>query len=245
MIDYNHRSSASESILSRIDQSIEWRAEQEPPRDYLGASVLGDACDRRLQYQYLNVSVDLDRAFDAKTLRVFQRGHVMEEMGAIWLRDAGFEVVTENSDGEQIGFTAAGGRIRGHVDGVIVSGPDEHAYPMLWENKALGNRSWKALAKGALALAKPIYAAQVAIYQAYLELHLNPALFTAINADTMELYVELVPFNGELAQRASDRGVRILQACEAHELLPRLANDPTHYECKFCPWQDRCWGGGA
>ena len=26
------------------------------------------------------------------------------------------------------------------------------------------------------------------------------------------------------------------------ELLPRHATTPTHVECKFCPWQDRCWG---
>ena len=89
---------------------------------------------------------------------------------------------------------------------------------------------------------------QVALYQAYMEpqvpgISQNLAIFTAINKDTAELYFEQVPFNGRLAQQASDRGVRIIQACDAHDLLPRLANDPTHYECKFCPWQDRCWGG--
>jgi hypothetical protein len=44
-----------------------------------------------------------------------------------------------------------------------------------------------------LAVAKPVYAAQVAIYQAYLELHEHPAIFTAINADTMEIYTEPCP----------------------------------------------------
>jgi len=73
----------------------------------------------------------------------------------------------------------------------------------------------------------------------------NPALFTAINKDTVELYFERVPFNGALAQSASDRGVRVIQACDAGELLPRISKDPTHYECKFCSWQDRCWQGGA
>ena len=84
-------------------------------------------------------------------------------------------------------------------------------------------------------------AAQVAIYQAYLELHEHPAIFTALNADTMEIYTELVPFDAALAQRMSDRAVKVITATEAGELLPRAFNDPTHFECRMCAWQDRCW----
>ena len=69
----------------------------------------------------------------------------------------------------------------------------------------------------------------------------NPALFTAINKDTAELHHELVPFDAGRAQAASDRAVRILRATDAHELLPRIAHDPTHFECRFCPWAERCW----
>ena len=42
------------------------------------------------------------------------------------------------------------------------------------------------------------------VYRAYLELHEHPAIFTAINADTMEIYTELVPFDAALAQRMSE-----------------------------------------
>jgi hypothetical protein len=91
-----------------------------------------------------------------------------------------------------------------------------------------------------------VYAAQVAIYQAYMEpavpdISANDALFTAINKDTQELYFERVPFNAALAQRMSDRAVRILQSTAAGELLPRIAFDASHYECRFCNWQQRCW----
>ena len=86
-----------------------------------------------------------------------------------------------------------------------------------------------------------IYAAQVAIYQAYLELHEHPAIFTALNADTMNLYTELVPFDAALAQRMSDRAVKVITATEAGELLPRAFHDSTHFECRMCAWQDRCW----
>ena len=63
-----------------------------------------------------------------------------------------------------------------------------------------------------------------------------------VNADSMAIYAEWVPFDGALAQRLSDRAVNIIAATEAGELLPRGFTDSTHVECRFCSWQDRCWG---
>jgi hypothetical protein len=51
-----------------------------------------------------------------------------------------------------------------------------------------------------------------------------------------------VLFDADLAQRMSDRGVRILQATDAGELLPRIATTSDFFECRFCPWSARCWG---
>ena len=52
-----------------------------------------------------------------------------------WLRDAGFDLRTRKADGEQFGFSVADGRLQGHIDGVIVGGPEGFAYPALWECK--------------------------------------------------------------------------------------------------------------
>ena len=110
----------------------------------------------------------------------------------------------------------------------------------------MNDRNWKACVKSGVAISKPVYAAQVAIYQAYMEssipgISANPALFTAINKDTQELWCELVPFDGGLAQRMADRAVRVIQATEAGEQLPRIATEPGYYECKYCAWANRCW----
>jgi hypothetical protein len=35
--------------------------------------------------------------------------------------------------------------------------------------------------------------------------------------------------------------VKVITATEAGDLLPRAFNDPTHFECRMCAWQDRCW----
>lgn len=250
MLDFNHRPSLSERLCELIDLALQQEHRAQPKRSYLGASRLGVSCDRALQYEFRQVPEDEGRTFQGKTLRIFSVGHVFEDLAVSWIRKAGFELHAHTSTGEQYGFTAAGGRIQGHVDGILSSGPEAAAgcYPALWECKSLNAKSWKDTVRKGVARSKPVYAAQIALYQAYMESQIpeiskNPALFTAVNKDTAELYFEWVPFNGELAQRSSDRGVRILQACDATEWLPRIAHDASHFECKFCPWQDRCWGG--
>jgi hypothetical protein len=248
MLDFNHKPQFHERVTGVIDQALDAERAQQTPRHYLGASRLGVSCERALQFEYAGASVDPGRGFSGRTLRIFEVGHVLEDLAVRWLRLAGFELHTRRRDGGQFGFSVAGGRIQGHVDGIISDGPAELglSYPLLFEFKTMNDRNWKACVKSGVAVSKPVYAAQVAIYQAYMEPAIpgisdNPALFTAINKDTQELWFELVPFDGGLAQRMSDRAVRVIQATEAGELLPRIATDSSYYECKYCSWATRCW----
>ena len=244
MLDFNSSIGVSGQITALINQGLDRARKQQPARSYLGASRLGVSCERALQYEYAQAPVDPSREFDGRLLRIFERGHLMEAAMIRWLRAAGFDLRTENEDGEQFGFATLDGQLQGHIDGVIVAGPEGFAYPALWEMKCLGNKAWRELQKHRVAVAKPVYAAQVAIYQAYLQLHQNPALFTALNADSMEIYAECVPFDAALAQRMSDRGLKVITATEVGELLPRGFAESTHVECRLCAWQDRCWGVG-
>ena len=224
-----------------IDQAIEAENRKQEPRTYLGGSRLGHSCARALQYEYTHTKKDDGREFSGRILRIFERGHVFEDMMARWLRLAGFKLLTHKPDGEQFGFMVAKGRIAGHLDGVLVGGPEIYKYPCLWECKALGAKGWKKVVKEKLAKAYPVYHGQMGIYQAYMKLTDNPGLFTAINADTMEIYPEEVPFDGGLAQRLSDRGVQVLECCDRRELLPRIASEPDFFECRFCDYHDTCW----
>ncbi len=241
MMDFNSSASLSGRLQELFDRALEVERDAAPSREYLGASRLGAPCERQLQYEYAKAPVDHGKAFSGRLLRIFERGHRTEDMVIRWLRMAGFVLKTEDANGHQFGFSVAGGRLRGHVDGVLIAGPDGFAYPSLWENKCLGSKSWRDVEKKGLAVSKPVYAAQIAIYQSYLDLHTQPALFTAVNADTMEIHAELIPFDAALAQGMSDRAARVIQATEASDLLPRAFTDPTHFECKFCAYADRCW----
>ena len=252
MLDYNHRPGMAERVNAAVDAALIAEREATPPRTYLGASRLGHACERALQFEFAGAPRGEGADFGGQTLRIFEIGHQLEDLAIRWLRAAGFDLYTRRGnrpDGEQFGFSVAGGRIRGHVDGIIAAAPAPLGIgvPALWECKTMNAKNWRACVKDGVAVAKPVYAAQMALYQAYMEgtvpgISANPALFTAINKDTAELHHELVPFDAGLAQRMSDRGVRILQATDAGELLPRIATNRDYFECRFCPWAARCWG---
>ena len=244
VLDFNHRPkapTAADAINALIDAALVAESGTRPRREYLGGSRLGDPCARRLQYEHLDVPRDPGTDFLGQTLRIFAVGHVFEDLAVGWLRQAGFDLRTRNRTGEQFGFSVAGGRIQGHIDGVIVAGPVPIAVPALWECKSANAKNWRDIARRGMAAAKPVYAAQVALYQAYMGLTDTPALFTAVNKDTAELHHELVPFDAALAQASSDKAVRVLQACDAGEWLPRVAAEPGHHECSYCAWQRTCW----
>lgn len=55
---------------------------------------------------------------------------------------------------------------------------------------------------------------------------LHHAMFQASKLTTAEWNEQMTP---------------VITATEAGELLPRAFNDSTHFECRMCAWQDRCW----
>ena len=248
MMDFNHSNKFHDRLNKLVDDALLEERKKQVPRDYLGASRLGVECSRALQYEYWNTPKDEGKDFDGQLLRIFDTGHLFEDLSIKWLTLTGFELYTRKGDGQQFGFTAAGGKIQGHIDGIINNAPASLSFlfPMLWEHKSMNNKNWNDTVKKGVTLAKPVYSAQVALYQAYMEPQIpgvssNPALFTAVNKDTEELYHELMPFDSALAQTMSDKGVNILNACDAGELLPRIANSCTFHICKMCSWAERCW----
>jgi len=242
MIDLNPGSMVRTADVSAIHAALDGvKPRAEKRRAYVGASSIGSPCERKIQYEFMGLPHDEGWRFSARTLRIFQRGHMIESMAALWLVDAGFHLTQTGKDGKPLGFAVADGAFAGHVDRVVTGGPLPLEYPFIWEHKALGSKSWKAIESKGLAKAKPEYADQVAVYQAYLGLT-SPALFMATNCDTMEIYLELVPFDRERAQAASDRAAGIIADTRAGSLRARCTDDETYWLCKDCPFRKRCWG---
>jgi len=248
MIDLNpsriKQSLAAKTVAAAIDDALVAKAQNQKRRAYLGASAIGSLCERRVQYEFMGCDYDTDYRPSARTQRIFARGHLGDAMAAEWIRMAGYDLKTEKPNGYQFGFSVADGRFSGHCDGIIMSGPDIEA-PCIWEHKCLGSKSWNQIQKHGVERSKPEYADQMALYQAYLDLP-APAMFTALNMDSMELYVEFVAFNKKRAQDASDRAVAIIQDTEAGSLRPRISDDEEFWLCQNksgkCQFWGRCHG---
>ena len=237
VLDFNlpAPSPVNDAINAALDVAagLEQREER---RDYLGASGIGSECLRKVQFDWQRDSVHA-----ARTKRIFNRGHDSEEKIAAQLALAGF---TLERGTDATGFTACDGAFRGHCDGIIRSGPEISGlkYPCLWEHKCLGSSGWKKIEKHGLRSAYPVYYDQIQIYQAYLGIDENPALFTAENADTCHLLALTVAFDAEAAQAASDRAAAVILSTRAGELLPRITDKgPTDWRCKMCSHSEFCW----
>jgi hypothetical protein len=234
------RDTTSQRINALIDGALVEQNRQQRPRDYLGGSRIGEPCARKLVYEVNHTPIDDGKGFDGRILRIFDAGHQFESLSIRWLRAAGFHLKTHRNDGGQFGFATANGRVRGHIDGVIVAGPDVGiSWPALFEHKALNTKSWTDLVKRGVELSKPIYYAQLQIYMAYMELH--SALCTALNKDTQALHHEIVGFDAGAAQALSDKAVDIIRAADAGELPSRIASSADFYLCRWCAYAKRCW----
>jgi hypothetical protein len=234
-LNLNRRVLSADKVNVTVNSLIE-RAEptEENTRQYLGASSIGSECLRRVQFDWM-----VDSKHKTQTRDRFARGHFFEELSRQHLVRAGFVFNPDDSAGR---FTTADGQFRGHVDGILTSGPAVPGliYPAIWEHKGLNHKGFQAIERDGLESAYPHYAIQCWIYMAYLNL-LNPALVTVMDADTCERLHFLLPANIERAQLWSDRAVEIIRATRAGELLPRITENPNDFRCvNFCGQYDRC-----
>jgi hypothetical protein len=222
------------SINDAIEQASLRKHADDRVRGYLGASLIGDECSRKIQFEWMTAAM-----FSARVRSIFLRGHYFEIESRQQLVDAGFVF----APADMLAFTAVDGLMAGHADGIIVRAPAgagiELDAPALWEHKALNAKNFRAVERDGLAKVFPRYAAQVALYQNFLHVT-NPALITAANSDTCERLHFTVEFDARRAQEASDRAVQVIEATRAGELLPRLDPDLQDFRCKMCRHIERC-----
>lgn len=252
MLNFNHGSgplngseddpyNVSDTVNRYIDDGLYRRyveKRQSEDRNYVGMSELGDRCIRRLYYRYSGAP---QPPITGEKMRRFEMGHYFEELVYVWLMAAGFNIRRTDSKGNQFEFSTAGGKIKGHIDGVILSGPPVRGliYPALWENKAIMAKYWNEIVKKGLQKAEPKYYAQTIEYMAYGEL--PNALFTALNKDTAEIHHKVIMPNMKDAQKYSDRGVDVIRALEAKQTPPRISAHADFFICKQCEYHDFCW----
>jgi hypothetical protein len=244
-MDLNRIDAADTPTCIAINEALEAgaRVDIERTRGYLGASQVGHPCMRKIQFDWMCNPVHATQTRD-----IFARGHFFEAQTKAHFEKAGFKFADQSA----LEFEDPSGWLRGHADGIFLSGPaiPELIYPALWEHKAINAKGYASLKRDGLAKAYPQYAAQVALYQRWLLFQgwereeredVNPAIFTATCADTCERLHILVPYDAELALETHQRAMEIVRVTRAGELLPRMTENPTNWRCKKCGHRERCW----
>ncbi len=225
------------ATVQAIYAAYEKRRSDEPARGYLGASIIGHACDR---YLWLSFRWAGEEKFDGRMLRLFDRGHRAEDRFVDELRSIGARVEAVGPNGRQWAVEACGGHLRGHMDGQALGLPEAPKTRHVLEFKTHNAKSFKELQAKGVAEAKPMHVAQMQVYM--LLSGLTRALYLAENKDTDELYAERIALDPEAAQKLIDRAQRIIDAAEPPL---RLSDDPAYFECKWCAFHGQCHGSEA
>jgi hypothetical protein len=236
MPDFNRTELSALPVSIAINALLEEGAREvgEPTRGYLGASSIGSECLRQIQFDWM-----CDQQHPLQTRDRFSRGHFLEQLSRDHFARARFEFAEQ----DRLKFEALDGMLEGHADGIFVAGPKiaDISYPALWEHKGLASKGFRTIERDGLRKAYPQYAVQVALYQHFLGVDVNPAIFTITNADTCERLHILVPYDAEFARTWIQRAEIVIQATRAGELLPRFTDNPDHYRCRYCGHKARCW----
>lgn len=199
-------------------------------RDYVGASILGEECMRKIWYIY-HMPKPVE---DPRVQRIFDMGNLIEDYLVSLLEKTGAKVWTKNPEtGEQFGFTE--GNVGGHCDGVI-QGIPESSKPHLLEFKSANAKGFKEFVDKGCKGKSMTYWVQVQVYM--YKLNLNDCLFIVMNKDNQELYFERIKKEKGVGKMYIDRGNMVAEMESEPE---RKYMNPSFWKCKFCNWRVECW----
>lgn len=222
-------------------------------RLHLGASQIGNECARHIWLNFRWFSKD---NFDARILRLFNRGHAEEPRLIALLQMIGAEVKFADRTGRQFKISDCGGHFGGSVDAVarnIV--PDKPNMTVLVEFKTHGNASFVKMVgklteyrahlkdparhpfKGrGMYVAKPEHFTQMQIYMS--KLGIKMGLYVAVNKDTDDIYLEFINPRPSIASFAIEHAQSIIDTPIPPD---RICRDETFFKAKLCPNCDVCF----
>jgi hypothetical protein len=226
--------------LLALDEALE-KAQSFERRQYLGASAIGESCERKL---WLNFRWAKKGFIEAAGIRRIEDGHRGEKVLADWLRlIPGVDLSTEKEPGVQHSFEDFGGHFRGNCDGLITGLIQSPKKLHVWECKIVNEQKHKKLyslkvSKGednALREWDPIYYAQAQIYMHYFKAERH--YLTAGSPGVRDLVSVRTPYVQADAEKFINKAKRIIFA---NRPPSKISNDPAWYECKFCSFHGMC-----
>jgi hypothetical protein len=226
------RKELAASIKQDIDDACV-RLFDQSYRDHLGASVIGQECNRRIVYGFRWMHRE---QFDGRMLRLFNRGHLEELRIANWLKAASIAVFGVSQDGEQIRISANEQHYGGSLDGVGKLPPKyQIEIPFLLEMKTHNDKRFKQLVKNGVRIAKPEHFIQMSCYAQMYELQYG--IYFGINKNDDDIHVEVLEMDWQLGINHTEKARNDIYATQ---LPSRIAANPAYGTCKYCPMVGVC-----
>lgn len=208
-------------------------AETNPYRSHMGASGIGKDCGRAIWYSFRWFTRP---HFEGRILRLFNRGHLEEARFIALLLSIGAQVFQQDANGKQFRISDAGGHFGGSGDGVAIGLPDlPEGMSCLLEFKTHSEKSFNKVKAEGVRNAKFEHFVQMNTYMR--KMHLNVALYGAVNKNNDELYLELVPIDTITADQFIDRGRQLVFSPTPPK---KLSESPGWFECKYCDHRGVC-----
>lgn len=200
-------------------------------RTHLGASIIGQRCQRAIWYSFRWVKAP---TFTGQTLRLFDRGHSEETKVYYWLKESGFEI---EDDSSQKRIESRDGHFGGSCDGIIQAFPTEVGIqdPALLEIKTSNKNAFEQLKKRGVQNAKWQHYVQSQIYASKFDLPI--ILYICICKDNDEWYIEIINRRDDIALKYEELANNIINSPFPR---PKISEDPAYYLCKMCDYHNIC-----
>lgn len=206
---------------------------QKPFRKHLGASLIGDTCNRKLWYSFRWFKRP---DFSPRLLQLFNRGHLEEARFIALLLMIGCEVFQQDEKGRQFNISESGGHFGGSGDGIALGVPDiPEGQSCLLEFKTHNDKSFKKMVKEGVSLAKPQHAIQMNVLM--FKMGIQYALYMAVNKNDDALYGEILELDSNLAVLHLKRADNVIYAEKPPE---KLREHGSFFECKYCDFSQIC-----
>lgn len=194
------------------------------------AGNIGWECDRQIWLAFRRASKPED--IDWKKRRIFERGNIEEDRLIDLLKLIDCEVW-----GQQDKVRAAGGHLRGKIDGRVLNLPEAAKTEHIVECKSSNEEAFKKVVKEGVKLGKPEH---YATFQFYMYgLGITRVLYMMSNKNNEDLHIERVEYDPAFAMRMVARIERIVNMDEPPS---RLCTKRDDFRGLFCRQQEVCWG---
>jgi hypothetical protein len=202
-------------------------------RPHLGASQIGNECERALWYQFRWIA---SPEFEGRMLRLFETGDLEELRLVQNLKDIGVNVQEIDPDtGWQWTYADCGGHFGASLDGIGTGFAEGKKTPCVLEFKTMSEKHFRQVEKHGVEKSKPIYWAQVHVGM-YLA-GLDRCKFFAVNKNTDEIYQERIRLDMAFALQQLSKAQRVIFSDKPPA---KLRNDPSFFLCKFCDYAKVC-----